>query len=107
MTDPIVCPQCHGRGWEPFGSYDLQCQCCYGRGSVGGPDDPQDNPRPRPTRQPPVWEHKAWRDTALTGTLACRYCLGMGQVTHYNKDRRTMVSSACPACGTGDSKRSA
>lgn len=98
MTDPITCPQCSGRKWEAFGALRLECRFCCGRGTVGGPDDPIENPPPPPAEPPPVWKHKAWRDKALTGTITCRYCLGVGVVSHYSEERRTLISSACPAC---------
>lgn len=59
---------------------------------------PIENPPPPPTEPPPVWEHKAWRDTALTGTITCRYCLGARVVTHFSEEPRTLITSACPAC---------
>lgn len=102
MSDPITCPQCAGRGWESFGVLHLACRFCVGRGVVGGPDDPIENPPPPPTEPPPVWEHKAWRDTALTGTITCRYCLGARVVSHYSEERRTLITSACPACAGPD-----
>lgn len=98
MSDEITCPQCEGRTWELLGPLQIECAFCHGRGVVGGPKDPEENPPLPPTEPPPAWEHKVWQDKALTSTITCRYCLGARVVTHYSEERRTLVSSSCPAC---------
>lgn len=45
MTDPLTCPECSGTGEDrSLPGHVLKCMCCYGRGVVGGPDDPEENP---------------------------------------------------------------
>lgn len=94
VTDPITCPQCRGRGWESFGAHDLTCRCCQGRGTVGGPDDPVENPPPPPAEPPPLWEDRRWQDSAFAH-ISCRYCLDSGKVSHLDRAAGTLATIPC------------
>src|SRR5437868_304529 len=98
MTDEIVCPQCEGRTWEHLGPLRIECSFCHGRGVVGGPDDPEENPPAPPAVPPPAWEHRIWQDIGMIRTLTCRYCLGAKTVSHYDAERQTLTVLPCPAC---------
>lgn len=98
MPDPITCPQCEGRAWEPLGPLRIECAFCHGRGMVGDPDpDPDTAP---PKRPPPVWEDRRWRDAPATNSARslCRYCFGAREVCSLAEESRTLVSAPCPAC---------
>lgn len=92
MTDPITCPECHGKRGTRLGRLFLACIICGGRGIVGGEDEPGE---PKP---PPVWESPRWADPTIAWALPCRYCLGAGQVTSVNHATRTMTTTPCTAC---------
>jgi len=99
VTDPIVCPECEGRRGRELGPLFLACQFCGGRGWVGGVHEPAEAGQEPPDGPPPVWEDRRWDDPLVASTFACRYCLGSGQVSHVDRERRTLVtvSCVCPA----------
>jgi hypothetical protein len=98
MTDPITCPECHGRRGQVAGTAFLACQFCGGRGWVGGDNEPAERGNEPPPEPPPAWEHKVWRDPAVSTRLPCRYCLGARQVANVDDDTRVLVMAPCPVC---------
>lgn len=96
MTDPITCPECHGRRGQLLGSMFLACQFCGGRGWVGGDNEPAERgDEPPPDGPPPAWQHKVWSDPWIAGAISCRYCLGSQTVTHVDEEKRTLVTVPC------------
>jgi hypothetical protein len=98
MSDPITCPECEGRTWGWLGPLRIECGFCHGRGIVGGPGDPEENPPSPPAGPPPAWEHRVWRDIGDHPALPCRYCLGARTVAHHDLDARTLINYPCPVC---------
>ncbi|GHE49189.1 hypothetical protein GCM10017673_58420 [Streptosporangium violaceochromogenes] len=99
MTDPLPCPECGGTGQDlSVPRYVLMCMCCYGRGVVGGPDDPEENPPASPPDPPPAWEHRVWKNPVVAAALSCRYCLDARRVTRIDEVARTLVTADCPVC---------
>jgi hypothetical protein len=95
VSDPITCPQCEGRRWEPFGPLRIECAFCHGRGVVGGPDDPEENPPQPPDAPPPAWKHKVWRDPFMSSAFPCRLCFGSRMVIHVDAEAGTVVQVPC------------
>ncbi|MEV4173965.1 hypothetical protein [Nonomuraea sp. NPDC049709] len=95
MTDPITCPECHGRRGEQLGDLFLACQFCGGRGWVGGDNEPAERGHGEPPPPPPASEHKVWSDPWIAAQLGCRYCLGSKQVSHIDEDAGTLVTVPC------------
>ena len=98
MTDPIACPECHGRRGQLVGATFLACQFCGGRGWVGGDNEPAERGDEPPTSPGPAWEHKVWTDPAVATAIRCRYCLGARQVANVDECAGTIVMAACPVC---------
>ena len=101
MTDPITCPECHGRRGQLVGTAFLACRFCGGRGWVGGDNEPAERDDRPLLPPPPAWEHKVWADPTVSAKLPCRYCLGTRQVANVDEAAGTLVMAACPACVSG------
>ncbi|MBO4271335.1 hypothetical protein [Microbispora triticiradicis] len=95
MTDPIVCPQCHGRCGTRYGRLHLACTFCGGRGVVGGDHEPAEPPPP-PERPPPALQQRGW--SLLATVVPCPYCFGSGRVPHVDQQSRTLTSLPCTEC---------
>ncbi|MFC9973563.1 hypothetical protein ACFVH6_21980 [Spirillospora sp. NPDC127200] len=107
MSDPIICPECEGKCYQPIGTLRLRCGFCQGRGFVGGDHEPAET-GPRYNAQgwkipeegeeydpeihgplPGVRDHAIVRDTGVCGT-----CLDVRFVVDEQYRQHP-----CPDCG--------